>query len=78
MWMVSITCSVTSKRYDAARNRVFLHHPEGEPRLLGGHELPEMFEPIAGRFLVSVIGSRGEVIFGQPISGRQIPVRQAV
>ena len=57
------------KRYDAARNRVFYIILKVNLDYLVGTSFPEMFESIAGRFLVSVIGSRGEVIFGQPISG---------
>ncbi|MBL9040092.1 MAG: HAMP domain-containing histidine kinase [Myxococcales bacterium] len=57
------------KRYDAARNRVFYIILKVNLDYLVGTCFPEMFQPIAGRFLVSVIGSRGEVIFGQPITG---------
>lgn len=57
------------KRYDAARNRVFYIILKVNLDYLVGTCFPEMFEPIAGRFLISVLGSRGEVIFGQPIRG---------
>jgi len=57
------------KRYDAARNRVYYIILKVNLDYLVGTCFPEMFQPIAGRFLVSVIGSRGEVIFGQPITG---------
>ncbi|HMU39996.1 MAG TPA: HAMP domain-containing sensor histidine kinase [Pseudomonadota bacterium] len=55
------------KRYDAARNRVFYIILKVNLDYLVGTCFPEMFEPIAGRFQVSVLDSRNEVIFGQRI-----------
>jgi hypothetical protein len=46
-----------------------LHRAAVNLDYLVGTFFPELFQPIAGRVLVSVLGSRGEVVWGQPISG---------
>lgn len=56
------------KRYDADRGRVFYIVLRVNLDYLVGTFFPELFQPIAGRVLVSVLGSRGEVVWGQPIS----------
>jgi two-component system phosphate regulon sensor histidine kinase PhoR len=56
------------KRHDADSGRVFYIILKVNLDYLVGTFFPELFQPIAGRVLVSVLGSRGEVVYGQAIS----------
>ena len=56
------------KRLDPDSGRVFYIILKVNLDYLVGTFFPELFQPIAGRVLVSVLGSRGEVVYGQAIS----------
>lgn len=56
------------KRHDPDSGRVFYIILKVNLDYLVGTFFPELFQPIAGRVLVSVLGSRGEVVYGQAIS----------
>lgn len=56
------------KRHDADSGRVYYIILKVNLDYLVGTFFPELFQPIAGRVLVSVLGSRGEVVYGQAIS----------
>lgn len=57
------------KREDKENNRVFYIVLKVNLDYLVGTYFPELLQPTSGRVLVAVIGSRGEVIYGQPIVG---------
>jgi two-component system phosphate regulon sensor histidine kinase PhoR len=56
------------KRYDKDRNRVFYIVLKVNLDYLIGTFFPEMLQPIGGRLQVGVIGSNGEVVYGQRIT----------
>ena len=56
------------KRHDADSGRVFYIILKVNLDYLVETFFPELFQPSAGRVLVSVLGSRGEVVYGQAIS----------
>ena len=55
------------KREDPANGRSFYIVLRINLDYLVGRFFPELFQPIAGRVAVAVIGSAGEVVYGQPI-----------
>jgi len=56
------------KRYDKDRNRVFYIVLRVNLDYLIGTFFPEAFQPLGGRVQVGVLGSSGEVIYGQRIT----------
>lgn len=56
------------KRYDKVRNRVYYIVLKVNLDYLIGTLFPEFFQPIGGRLQVGVLGSSGEVIYGQRIT----------